>query len=340
MKILLPALIAVFTALTLTTFAQPKNYISFRDYLVVNMNPDSLEKAVYARKGEPVRYLHDLIWLEYSRYKVSNHFGDDLATIQKFLISQRSGIGTAMYHYIMGMRYKSEDSPKSLDHFQKAFTYFERTKDTCGMAHCHLALMRLNVDNYNDRIGDADKAKYHYDKTVELVQKSSDERVKISLVPRYLAELDLFYKPMSLPEVDKEYKKILQLVRKYPEMKFMLKDIYLNLSFFYLINGDYQIGIDKLNLSLKHSFHCSPYNQITIYSNLASANEGLGNFAEMEKNLKKILSAAPPKIHFHEHVTIEANYATAIAILENRKIDGIIPYLNKYETLKGRIPNG
>ncbi len=314
--------------------AQPKVYVSFRDYFVVNTNPDSLEKAVYARKGEPVRYLHDLIWLEYSRYKVSNHFGNDLATIQKSVSQQHSGIAAAMYHYIMGLRYKSEDSPKSLDHFQKAFTYFERTKDTSGLAHCHLALMRLNVNNYNDRIGDTDNAKYHYDKTVELVQKSSDERIKISLMPRYLAELDLFYKPMSLPEVAKEYEKILQLVRKHPEMKFMLKDIYLNLSFFYVNNGDYKIGIEKLNLSLKHSSHCSPYNQITIYSNLAAANEGLGNFAEMENNLKKVLSAATPKIPFHEYATIEANYGIAIAILEDRKIEGVVPYLNTYETLK------
>ncbi|WP_157815903.1 tetratricopeptide repeat-containing sensor histidine kinase [Spirosoma pollinicola] len=321
--------IRVFTAL-----AQPKTYTSFQDYFVVNMNPDSLEKVVYSHKDDQSRYMHELIWLEYSRYKISDNFGNDLATIQKLVSQQRSGVGIAMYNYLMGIRYKSEDAPKALTYFQKALTYFDRTSDTSGMAHCHLALMRLNIDNFNERVGDIDKAKFHYDKTLSLVETSSDPRNKISLMPRYLAELDLFYQPMTLAEVEKKYDSIVQLVGKYPEMRFMLKDIYLNLSFFYILNKDFQTAINKLNLSLKYAAHCSSYNQITIYSNLASANEGLGNYVEMERYLKKILAAGRSKIGLNDYVIIEANFGMAIARTKTKKVKDLLPYLLAYDSLK------
>ncbi|TDB67365.1 HAMP domain-containing histidine kinase [Arundinibacter roseus] len=315
------------------SFSQPKKTTSFRDYFIVNMNPDSLEKEVYTRKNEPDRYLHELLRLEYSRYKISDHFGNDLSSIQRLLARKPSGIGTAMYHYILGLRYKSEDAPRALGYFQQALSYFERTKDTSGLAHCHLALVRLNTDNFNDSIGDTKGAKYYFDKTVELVEKSSDERDRISLLPRYLADRDLFYEEMPLTEVEKEFRKIIQLVRKYPEMTFMLKDIYLNLSYFYLINQKYTKAIETLNLSLKNASHCSPYNRVTIYSNLASANEGLEDYDEMEKLLEKIIATPFPKIHFHEYVYIEANFGLALAAIQTKKLDRIMPYLIEYDGL-------
>ena len=332
MKVLLLTIVLV--CVWSLSLAQSKSYTTFKDYFVVAMNPDSLEKVVYSQKSSQIRYMHDLIWLEYSRYKVSDNFGRDLSTIQKLVSQQRSGVGTAMYNYLMGMRYKSEDAPRALNHYQQALTYFGRTNDTSGMAHCHLALMRLNIDNYNERIGDMDRAKFHYDQTVLLVKTSSDVRNKISLMPRYLAEQDLFYTPMTPTEAEKKYEGIVQLVRQHPEMRFMLKDIYLNLSFFYLINKDYKTAIEKLKRSLKYATHCSQYNQITIYSNLAAASEGLGNYVEMELYLKKILTAGPAKIPFNEYVRIEANFGMAVAIINNRKIDGLLPYVVAYDSLK------
>ncbi|MEZ0487201.1 tetratricopeptide repeat-containing sensor histidine kinase [Fibrella aquatica] len=313
--------------------AQPKQYASFRDYFVVNMNPDSLQEKIYAQKRDQTRYVHDLIWLEYSRYKVSDNFGNDLVTIQKMTSQQRFGIGAAMYNYLMGLRYKSEDAPKALVHFQKALTYFDRTKDTSGLAHCHLALMRLNIDNYNERIGDSKEAKFHYDRVVTLVQQSTDKRNEISLLPRYLTEHDLFYKEMSLSDLAKEYLRIINLIKQYPEMRFMLKDIYLNLSFFYLVNKDYKTAIEKLKLSLYNSSHCSEYNQITIYSNLASASEGLGDYIATEKYLRKILSARSSTVHFNDYVYIDANYGMAIASIKNKKFEQVIPYITAYDSL-------
>ena len=277
----------LFSCWALVSLGQPKTYTSFRDYYVVNMNPDSLEKVVYSHKSDPVRYMHDLIWLEYSRFTISDHFGDDLENIGKLTSQQKSGLGKAMYNYIVGIRYKNENFPKSLLHFRKALRYFESTNDTAGIAHCHFALMRLNINNFNEQVGDIDNAKWHYDKVVSLVTQSSDERDKISLIPRYLFYKDHFYEGRPFSETTDAYEQVIQLIKKHSEMKFILKDLYLNLGFLYNNRQNYKNALINYEQCLKNSAHCSEYNLIGIYTNLAAVYDNMGNNKKAEVYLKK-----------------------------------------------------
>ncbi|MEZ0487527.1 ATP-binding protein [Fibrella aquatica] len=325
---------SIFACLVVSAIAQNKTYRSFRDYYVVNMNPDSLEKEIYARKRDQAQYMHNLIWLEYSRFTISDRFGDDLEEVNRLTRQQKSGLARAMYNYIVGLRYKNEDLPKSHLHFRDALMYFESVQDTAGMAHCHFALMRLNITNLDEQVGSMSDAKIHYDKVVNLIAQSSDDRDKISLIPGYLSYENQFYKGRPFAEITAAYGGILQLIKKHPEMKFILKNLYLNLGFLYNERKEFKKAVTNYELCLTNSSHCSEYNLIGIYTNLAAVYNNLDDNVKAEIYLKKILAANNPKNHVNDYLMIEVNFSMVMNNIKLKKFDGTIPYLVTYDSLR------
>lgn len=191
----------------------------FDDYMVY-MNPDSLEKIVYAQKNNPTAYLHGLISLEMSRYNRSDKFGQDLDTIKALAERQGSELGLAMYDYAKGQIFLKTDLKEAAKCGQRMVHYFERRNDTLGMIMGYGYLLKSNISPEYIVWGDMLGAKAYYLKIMELSKNSVDVQTKVQVARIYLTFHQVIMKESSLKKELAVFEEAINLINQNPRYEF------------------------------------------------------------------------------------------------------------------------
>ncbi len=285
------------------TFAQaniPNEFKKFSDYYDITSSPDSVDKIVYSHANDFKSYAHELIWLEMSRIKRSYKFGKDLETIKKLSAQQHSKLGTAMYYYLHSIK-ERENETVTLASLQKAYDYFEVSKDTFGVAMCHFQLMRININNFGESKGHFEKAKEHYLSMVALKKGNIVSKENLMLQLFTLFFHDIFFKPKSMLETEKSFLKIYKDVEGLPNNNFFLADWHNYFGYFLAKNSQYIRAIKHFKMALKYN----SYDRITLLNNIATGYYFLNQWQNAEKYYIEAINSTNLQPDFDRKTLIE-----------------------------------
>ena len=273
-------------------YTQNKSFTSFRDYLIVASNPDSLKKVERNMSSDSrlSQSLHVLIATELRKQNWNDPMDiQNTKQIGQMAAKQKSQIGLAMTYFILGRHYSYEkEDSLSYNYLIKAEKIFTKNRDTTGMLYCYRQL-RLSVhENY------IDLAKQYFNKLIALSTKSSNPVDKYFYYLSVLSADPYFEKQPTEPQLLDAFNKAAEMINKYPYCEFMRRNIYHNFQQGYVYLNKYDKALDVALQTIRHPKIKADYMD---YQNLGRCFIRVKKFDDaivaLEKAAKEIKTASP-----------------------------------------------
>lgn len=261
----------------------------FEDYRVY-INPDSLEKIVYAQKNNPTVYLHGLISLEMSRYHMSDKFGQDLDTIKVLAERQGSELGLAMHGYLNAFPLFDKDISEVAKVGYRILQYFEKTRDTLGMVIANGHLLKANINSENLILGDISESKKYFDRIIELGKNTNSVAVKLQVARIYLVFNRVLGGNKNLNKDKAIFQEAIKLMDKNPRYEHLRSLMYIHMGTVFAEEKDY---LNQLEYNLKAYALVEKYKskyRIPLMYNIGMCYNRIKKYDGSEKFLQKAIN--------------------------------------------------
>lgn len=261
----------------------------FEDYRVY-INPDSLEKIVYAQKNNPTVYLHGLISLEMSRYHISDKFGQDLDTIKVLAERQGSELGLAMHGYLNAFPLFDIDISEVAKVGYRILQYFEKTRDTLGMVIANGHLLKANINSESLILGDISESKKYFDRIIDLGKNTNSVAVKLQVARIYLVFNRELGGEKNLNKEKAIFQEAIKLIDKNPRYEHLRSLIYMHMGTVFMEEKDY---LNQLEYNLKAYALVEKYKskyRIPQMYNIGICYNRIKKYDESEKFLQKAIN--------------------------------------------------
>lgn len=261
----------------------------FEDYRVY-INPDSLEKIVYAQKNNPTVYLHGLISLEMSRYHMSDKFGQDLDTIKVLAERQGSELGLAMHGYLSAFPLFNKDISEVARVGYRILQYFEKTHDTLGIVIANGHLLKANINTENLLLGDISESKKYFDRIIDLGKNTNSVAVKLQVARIYLVFNRELGGEKNLNKEKAIFQEAIKLIDKNPRYEHLRSLIYMHMGTVFMEEKDY---LNQLEYNLKAYALVEKYKskyRIPQMYNIGLCYKLIKKYDESEKFLQKAIN--------------------------------------------------
>lgn len=261
----------------------------FEDYRVY-INPDSLEKIVYAQKNNPTVYLHGLISLEMSRYHISDKFGQDLDTIKLLAERQGSELGLAMHGYLNAFPLFDKDISEVAKVGYRILQYFEKTRDTLGMVIANGHLLKANINSESLILGDISESKKYFDRIIELGKNTNSVAVKLQVTRIYLVFNRALGGDKNLNKDKAIFQEAIKLIDKNPRYEHLRSLMYMHMGTVFMEEKDY---LNQLEYNLKAYALVEKYKskyRIPQMYNIGICYNRIKKYVDSEKFLQKAIN--------------------------------------------------